>query len=254
MRPAGRRPRAGRGGYADEIERLAARVAELEEEKAALESFAALAAHELVVPLVMTESYASIVRERLDGDAHAPSRRDLDALARGAARTRLLIESLLQDARSNERPLRRQRVDLNRVVRDCVLLVEPEVSARCAQVEVGELPEVLGEEALLGSVFVNLLFNALKYSPRQGGSIRIRAIRELSQWRVLVESDGPPIPYEDRERIFEPFHRARTERRERGAGLGLTICRRIVERHGGTIGVVPANGSGNRFFFTLPSR
>jgi signal transduction histidine kinase len=128
------------------------------------------------------------------------------------------------------------------------------VSARGAEVEIGELPEVLGEEALLGSVFVNLIFNALKYSPRQGGSIRIGAVRELRQWRLTVESEGPTIPHEDRERIFEPFHRARTERRERGAGLGLTICRRIVERHGGTIGVAPANSSGNLFFFTLPSR
>jgi signal transduction histidine kinase len=254
MRPAGRRPRADRNGRVDEIERLAARVAALEEEKNALEAFAALAAHELVVPLVMTESYAAIVRERLEGDEHAPSRRDLDALARGAARTRLLIEGLLHEARASERPLRRQPVDLNRVVRDCVLLVEPEVSARCAQIEIDELPEVLGEEALLGSVFVNLIFNALKYSPRQGGSIRIGAVRELRQWRVTVESEGPTIPNEDRERIFEPFHRARTERRERGAGLGLAICRRIVERHGGEIGVAPANGSGNLFYFTLPSR
>ena len=219
-----------------------------------LEAFAAVAAHELVVPLVMTESYAAIVRERLDGDEHAPSRRALDALARGAARTRLLIESLLHEARAAERPLLRKPVDLNRVVRDCALLVDPEVSARRANVEIGDLPEVLGEEALLGSVFVNLMFNALKYSPRQGGTIRIDATRELGRWLLTVESEGPTIPHEDRERIFEPFHRARTERRERGAGLGLTICRRIVERHGGEIGVAPANGDGNRFFFTLPSR
>ena len=133
-------------------------------------------------------------------------------------------------------------------------MVEPEIAARGARIEAADLPEVLGEEALLGSVFVNLIFNALKYSPRQGGAIRIGAVRELRQWRLLVESEGPAIPSEDRERIFEPFHRARSERRERGAGLGLAICRRIVERHGGEIGVTPANSSGNLFFFTLPTR
>jgi signal transduction histidine kinase len=229
-------------------------VAELEEEKAALTGFVAVAAHELVVPLVMAESYAAIVGERLEGPAHADSRQDLDALARGAARTRLMIETLLSDARATERPLRRRPVDLNRVVEECVTLLAPEVSARGAQIEVDELPEVLGEEALLSGVFVNLLHNALKYSPRQGASIRIDAARERAQWRLRVHTEGVPIPDEDRERIFEPFHRGRSERRAKGAGLGLAICRRIVERHGGTIGVSSPGGIGNAFFFTLPAR
>jgi signal transduction histidine kinase len=260
MTPAQRHPRILEAGSEPaahlerQVERLSARVAELEEEKAALESFAAVAAHELVVPLVMAESYAAMVSDRLPGEAHAESRHYLGALARGAARARLLIETLLHDARFSDRPLQRRPVDLNRVVREVIKLVEPEVTARGARIEASDLPEVPGEEALLSGVFTNLVFNALKYSPRQGGAIRIDVARELGQWRFLVQSEGPTIPLEDRERIFEPFHRARSERRTKGAGLGLAICRRIVERHGGTIGVTAANGSGNTFYFTLPSR
>jgi chemotaxis family two-component system sensor kinase Cph1 len=244
----------------DEVERLTARVAALEVEKAvleadnaALESFAAVAAHELVVPLIMTESYTGIVSDRLAETDHADSREDLARLGRSAARTRRLVETLLHDARSSGRPLRVEPVDLDAIVDECVGLMRPEIDERGAEVESAELPVVAGEQVLLSALFTNLIYNALKYSPRRGGKIRIGASRESAEWRFLVESEGPTIPLEDRERIFEPFHRARTERRERGAGLGLTICRRIVERHGGTIGVTAANGSGNRFFFTLPA-
>jgi signal transduction histidine kinase len=232
---------------------LRARIAEVEREKADVEAFAAIAAHELLKPLVMTEAYAAIVSDRLDEEAHADSRRDLAVLGRGAARTRLLVETLLHDARSSGRQLRRRPVDLQELVSDCIALLAPEIQSRDADVVVEELPNVFGEPALLSGLFTNLLINALKYSPRRAGVIRVRATRAATAWRVAVESEGPTIPEEDRRRIFEPFHRGRGERRARGAGLGLAICRRIVDRHGGQIGVVPANNSGNRFFFTLPA-
>jgi len=72
-------------------------------------------------------------------------------------------------------------------------------------------------------------------------------------WRLIVEDQGKGIPASERERIFEPYYRGAGERRARGAGLGLAICRYIVERHGGHIGVAPAPGGGNRFWFTLPA-
>jgi signal transduction histidine kinase len=238
-----------------ELERMSARVAELERERAAVDAFAALAAHELVEPLVMAEAYASIVAARLDDNAHADSVSDLEALGRGAFRARLLVETLLQDARSGGAAFHAHPVDLNDVVRDSISLLRPQIEARQADVRVTPLPAVSGEEALLSGVFTNLVSNALKFNPRVGGEIEIGADQEPPLWRIFVRSDGPTIPPEDRERIFEPFNRGRDERRVRGAGLGLTICRRIVERHGGRIGVVPAgaNGTGNVFYFTLPA-
>ena len=128
-----------------------------------------------------------------------------------------------------------------------------EVQARGATVRLGELPTVQGDASLLNGLFTNLILNALKYSPRTGSEIVVDASREHRAWRVAVESEGPTIPPEDRQRIFEPFQRGRSERRARGAGLGLAICRRIVERHGGQIGVVPGARGGNRFYFTLPA-
>jgi signal transduction histidine kinase len=238
-----------------ELERLVARVEELEGEKAALESFAAVAAHELIEPLILTEVYVDTVSERLDATAHADSQRELDILRRTATRMRLLLEALLHDARTAGRPLTRGPVAVAEVVAETVRLLAPELQSRGLRVEIGPLPEVHGERVLLSGLFGNLLVNALKYSPRAGGVVRIGATRtDPEVWRFFVESDGPAIPRQDRERIFEPFSRGRGERRARGSGLGLAICRNIVERHGGTIWVAPANGSGNRFYFTLPAR
>lgn len=235
-----------------EATRLSARVEQLEREKAALEAFAGIAAHELVEPLVITEAYATMVAARLDEEEHADSRRDLAALTRTVSRTRLLLEALLNDARTSGTHLPGGDVDLGVLVEECLCLLEAEIEARGAAVTVGELPVVMGNEALLNGLFTNLLMNALKYSPRNGTEIAVNALRNRSEWRIWVDSDGPTIPEEDRGRIFRPYERGSGERRARGAGLGLAICRRIVERHGGGIGVVPAPNGGNRFYFTLP--
>ncbi len=234
-----------------EIERLSTRVTQLEQEKADVEAFAAVAAHEMVEPLVMAEAYAAIVADRLTGPEHGSSRQDLDTLARGMARMRRLAEMLLHEARSSERALALTTVSMSALTRDCVALLAPEIGAREARVELGELPEALGDQVLLSGVMSNLLVNALKYSPRLGAAIHVGGERADGLCRFFVDSEGPPIPYEARARIFGAYERGPGERRAVGAGLGLSICRRIVRRHGGDIGVTDAAGGGNRFHFTL---
>ncbi|MEO8688894.1 MAG: ATP-binding protein [Solirubrobacteraceae bacterium] len=236
-----------------EIRRLNAGLAALEREKADVEAFAALAAHELLVPLVLADAYATNVSDRLDEEHHAESRQDLDALRRAGARARLLIEALLQDARSNGRELQRRPIDLNLLLDECLTLLAPEIDARGTHLQVAELPEVSGQEPMISSLFTNLLLNALKYGPRERGTILVDANRDAAGWRFIVQSQGPTIPVADRERIFEPYHRGRGERRARGAGLGLTLCRQIVERHGGRIGVTATVGGENLVCFTLPA-
>jgi two-component system, chemotaxis family, sensor kinase Cph1 len=235
-----------------EIERLAARVQILEREKASVEAFAAVAAHELLEPLILTESYVTLVNERLADESHADTRRDLDALARSARRGRMLIETMLYDARSSGRELVRKPVDLNAIVGDCLMLLRPEVEACDAEVEVEDLPEVSGDEGLIAGVYKNLLLNALKYSPRSGSSIRVGVVRNGGEPQLYVQSDGPPIPADERERIFAPFHRGQGERRARGTGLGLAICRGLVEAHHGRIWAESEPGAGSTFTFTLP--
>jgi signal transduction histidine kinase len=253
-------PRAVRAGaraapsLEAEIRRLEARLAAVERENADLAAFAAVTAHELLAPLVLTEAYATTVADRLDEELDAESLRELDALRRAAKRTGLLVETLLQDARSNGRELRRRPIDLNVLLRECLTQLAPEIRSRGTVVRVAELPEVYAEETLIGAVFTNLLLNALRYGPRERGAILVDAELEDASWRFSVQSQGPRIPIEDQRRIFEPYRRGSGERRARGAGLGLTICRHIVERHGGRIGVTVTDGGENRFSFTLPTR
>jgi signal transduction histidine kinase len=239
-----------------EIEQLQARIDQLQRERDAAEGFAALAAHELMAPLVLTEACVALAAERLAPSDGAELLQALTILGRGASRTRRLIEVLLHEARASTRPIRREAVDLDALARECIDLLGPEIEARSAQIELDPLPRVAGEGELLGGLLTNLLMNALKFNPRQGGAVRVGSSRDGDRWTIFVDSEGPPIPLEDRDRIFEPYHRGRGERRARGAGLGLAICRRIVERHGGVIGIaepVAPDADGNRFYFTLPA-
>jgi signal transduction histidine kinase len=256
-----RDPRTARSAEAlqAEVLRLSARVEELESERAEherdyreLESFVAMAAHELLKPLVMTEAYATLIGERAGFGLDLQSRRDLGALATVSARVRLVVEALLTEARDNDRPLRREQVDLTRVLEQCLETLEPEIRAREARVDIEPMPVIEGNPALLMGVFGNLISNALKYGARQGGDIQVSASRSDAGWTFAVQSPGPAIPPGERERIFEPWRRGRDERRAKGAGLGLAIVRRIVERHGGEVGVSSPNEASNRFYFTLP--
>jgi light-regulated signal transduction histidine kinase (bacteriophytochrome) len=235
-----------------EIERLAARVEELEQERARMQDFAAMAAHELLKPLVMNEAYATLIGERVGHSLDHESRRDLEAIVRISSRMRLLVEALLLDAYDDQRPLRRQQVDLADVMRDVVRMLDAEIHAREAKVDVDPMPVVEGDPALLSGVFGNLLANALKYGPRQGSDIKVSVVRSEAGWTFAVNSPGPPIPEDGGEKLFEAWQRGPGERRARGSGLGLAIVRHIVERHGGEVGVSSGDESRNRFFFTLP--
>src|SRR3954453_10857113 len=176
-----------------EIARLRTRVTQLEREKAAVERFAAMAAHELLTPVVLMDACAAIVCDRLDGDGHAEAGEELGVLRRGAAQSRLLVETLLHHAAFQECPLERRPVALWPLVSDCVAVPPPEIRRHATTVEVGPLPRLAVEERLIGSVFMNLLTNALKYGPRHGGTIAINAVRMGRAWELGVGGRaGPP--------------------------------------------------------------
>jgi signal transduction histidine kinase len=200
----------------------------------------------------MTEAVATMIQERTAHGLDFETRHDIDALIRTSSRMRLLVEALLMDARQTRQPFKRQAVDLGVVLSECIDMLGAEIRARDVRLEIDPMPVVPGNAALLGGVFGNLLSNAMRYGPRQGGEIRVSVDRSEAGWTFAVDSPGTPIPESDRLRIFEPWERGRGERRSRGIGLGLAVVRRVVERHGGEVGVNSPTGKGNRFFFTLP--
>jgi signal transduction histidine kinase len=230
---------------------LAARLTELEDRYTAVERFAATAAHQLAEPLVIAESSAILVAEELGEELDPMLRARLDAIGRSAGRARRLMDALLADARTNGRTLKLRPVEVGSVVEATLASLAYEIEARNASVVVGPLPRALGEAGLLSIVLENLVSNALKYGPRSGARVEISAKRRNEGWRISVSSEGTPIPPEEASRIFQPFYRAPGERRVPGVGLGLTICARLIQRLGGSIGVMPGVGGGNAFWIEL---
>ena len=195
---------------------------------------AAVAAHELLAPLIMTEAYATLVSDRLDDSRHAMSRRDLAVLSRHVARARVLVETLLDDLRSNGRPPQPRRLDLSSLARECLRSLAPEVRASGAQVQLGPLPRVIGDRRLISVVLTTLITTALR-SGRPEGMLAVDGVRNDSHWSICV-AYGPTIPT-----VAPPRH-------SRGAAVGLSICRHLVVRRGGKIDL----GTQDRFLLTLP--
>ena len=232
---------------------LAARLDELEDRYTAVERFAGTAAHQLAEPLVIAESSAILVADELGADLDPMLRGRLDAIGRGAARARRLMDALLADARTSGLEPALRPVALSSVVDATLASLEHLIEERRTSVVVGPLPRVQGEPGLLEVVLDNLVSNSLKYGPRSDGRVEITAERRSDRWRLSVSSGGTPIPVEEAKRIFEPFQRVAGERRVPGIGLGLTICARLMERLNGAIGVEPGADSGNTFWISLPA-
>jgi signal transduction histidine kinase len=185
------------------------------------------------------------------------ARRTLGRIADNADRMAALIDTLLAYTTSRDAPLRLGTVQLGPLVADVIehRIESPRPGGSAPpDFYLGPLPDVWGDAAMLRHVVDNLIGNALKYvAVGRHARIDITAGPGQPGWtRVEIADRGIGIPDEDKPRIFESFHRARTAVGYAGTGLGLAICRRIVERHGGTIGVADNPGGGTRFFFTLP--
>ena len=195
-------PARGRVSLEHEVAMLSARVEELERERVEIENFAAMAAHEMLKPLMLTETCASLIADRASHGLDLDSREELDLMMRMSQRVRLLVSALLTDARDNGIPLHQQQVDLGGVVRECIDMLREDIRARRIDVQIDPLPVVKGHPALLTGVFGNLLANAVKYGPRDGGEIRVTADQSDAEWTFAVQSPGLAIPETDRRRIL----------------------------------------------------
>ena len=215
------------------VEELEALVQDLGDHSRSMEGFAATAAHQLSEPLIVAESGTIMVAEELGDQIDPDLRARLEAIGRSTARARQTIDALLMDARS-AKGVALQAVDTRRVVARVLDELGHRMSERGIVADIGELPTVRAEPRLLAVIYQNLLSNALKYGPRDGGSVRIGAERHEDGWKLIVANSGPPVPEHETERIFEPWRRVPGERRAAGSGLGLAICARLVEHLGGT--------------------
>lgn len=219
-----------------------------------LERFATVAAHDLQEPLRKIQAFG----ERLA--AHNGPRLDergrdyLDRIIGAVARLHALIRDVLAYSRADAPADRASVVDLGAIAAEVVADLSESIERSGGEVEVGPLPTVAADPAQMRQLFQNLIGNALKFS-RPGETPRVRVAGRLEPGRCVVEvaDDGAGFAPEDAERIFEPFRRLHGRVDREGTGMGLAICRRIVDRHGGAIAAEAAPGAGALFRVILPA-
>ncbi|MGQ3411196.1 PAS domain S-box protein [Natrinema sp. LN54] len=225
----------------------------LEESNERLEQFAYAVSHDLQEPLRMVTSYLNLLADRY-GDAFDEDGEEfLEFAVDGAERMREMIDALLAYSRIETRGDPLEPVDLDAVVADVRTDLQLRIDETDAEIETEPLPVVEGDANQLRQVFQNLLANAIEYSGGERPRVQISAERDGGNWVLSVNDEGIGIDPDDRERIFEVFQRLHTREEHDGTGIGLALCKRIVERHGGDIWVEPDPDGGTTFSFTLPA-
>ena len=210
-----------------------------------LRSFADVVAHDLREPITGIAHLVALL-ERSAGEPPPPDL--LRLLRESTERARELIDGVLLYARAGE--LQRDRVALGQVVAEVAEDLRPGLDAAGATLDVGELPEVDCDARQLRRVFQNLVRNAVKFRGEAPPLVEVTALADREEWVVTVRDNGVGVDPEHASRIFGMFARLNGE--AEGSGIGLAICRRIIEAHGGRIWVEPADGGGSAFRFTLP--
>jgi signal transduction histidine kinase len=221
-----------------------------------LEQFAYAASHDLQEPLRMVSSYLQLLEARYREDLDEDAREFIDFAVNGADRMRRMIESLLEYSRVTTRGELSESADTEAVLDAVLDDLRLRIEETGATITVDELPTVRGDAEQLGQVFRNLLSNALKYNRDGPPNVHVGAERTDGVWLFSVADEGVGIAPEYQERIFGVFETLHVddEKSDPGAGgIGLALCERIVNHHGGEIWVESAPGEGATFYFTIPA-
>jgi light-regulated signal transduction histidine kinase (bacteriophytochrome) len=240
---------------ADSIERgrqeVAEHARELERSNEELDRFAAVTSHDLQAPLATISMYVQLLEAR-HGKELGSAAQLVDGISAATGHARELIRGLLEYSRAGRGELRRVPVNTERVVHEVLDVLAGPIDEAGAAVEVGELPVVRADHRNLSQVFHNLIANAVKFSEREP-HVKVHASRVEGSWWFAVSDNGIGMEPSKAEEIFEPFHRLHGEGEYPGTGIGLAVCERIVEQHGGRIWAESEPGKGSTFRFTLPA-
>jgi PAS domain S-box-containing protein len=237
------------------VDALASRGAALARSNRELEQFAYIASHDLQEPLRMVGSYTQLLEQRYSSVLDDDAREFLRYAREGATRMRELIDALLSYSRIDTRAQPFKRVAMDQVLDVALANLRESIAAAHATVVRSALPEIEGDQLQLGQVLQNLIGNAIKFHGPNPPHVWVHAERRGPDWRFAVRDDGIGIPPEYQDRIFILFQRLHSREEYPGTGIGLSVCKKVVERHGGKLWVESTGkpGEGTTFFFTLPT-
>ena len=230
---------------------LEKRAKELKASNAELERFAYVASHDLQEPLRMVTSFLGLLQKKLGPQLDESSRTYIHYAVDGAERMKVLIQDLLHYSRLGTSAENLAPVDLNSLVADVLRVFDGTLKENGAVVLTGSLPVVVGHKTQLQQLFQNLVGNAVKYRRAEPPRVEIGCREEGEDWLFFVRDNGIGIDPKYFEKIFILFQRLHPKSEYGGTGMGLAICKKIVERHGGRIWVDSEPANGSTFFFTI---
>jgi signal transduction histidine kinase len=228
-----------------------ARTSELERSNRELDQFAAVTSHDLKEPLQTVTVFAGLLNRDYRDQLDESGRTFLDSILASTDRMRTLIRDLLEFSRVGHGDLQCEEVPAEELIERARDNLAGRIAERGATVTIEELPTVEVDANQLCQVFQNLLSNALKFSDDEAPQVHVSATLAERDWQFAVRDNGIGIDPAQAERIFKPF--ARLGAAKEGSGIGLAICQKIVEHHGGRIWVDSVPGVGSTFYFTIPN-
>ena len=232
---------------------LESRAERLERTNAELQDFAYIASHDLSEPLRMITSYLQLLQRRYGGQLDETADEFIHYAVDGAERMKLLIHDLLQYSRVGSVEVTRVPVDADAVLEGVLRSLEGAILERGATVTHGPLGTVHGDATQIGQLLQNLVANAIKFARDDvAAEVRIERIDDPREWHIVVRDNGIGIEEKHAERIFKMFGRLHGREQYAGTGIGLAICRRIADRHGGSIWVESTPGAGSAFHVSIP--
>ncbi|HZR58943.1 MAG TPA: ATP-binding protein [Terriglobales bacterium] len=236
-------------------DQLAKNMEDLARSNSELQQFAYVASHDLQEPLRMVAAYTQLLAEKYRGKLDEQADKYIAYAVDGATRMQTLIQDLLAFSRAGSQTFMEQNHDPNLIVKHALSNLQVALQESGAVVNFENLPMILGNGSQLQQVFQNLIANAIKFRGKEKPVIQIMA--EMSdeinsgRWTFSVSDNGIGIAPENLASVFAVFHRLHTRNEYPGNGIGLSICKKIIERHGGTIWAESQVGHGCKFKFTL---
>ena len=234
-------------------EQLRQASANLERSNTELQQFVYVASHDLFEPMRMVLSYLDLLSDHNKGKLDKDSQEFIGFAVDGAERMQALINDLLAYSRLELRNRSFDVLSTENALGAAVANLKVAIQESGAKITHDPLPKVCGDAVQLTQVFQNLISNAIKFRGATEPRIHVGAAQRDGEWRFSVRDNGIGIDQKHFERIFIIFQRLHTRHEYPGTGMGLAICKKIVERHGGRISLESAPGKGSTFFFTLPT-
>jgi PAS domain S-box-containing protein len=231
---------------------LEQRALELRVSNTDLERFAFVASHDLQEPLRMVTSFLSLLEEETEGILNKDSLKYIQFATNGAERMKKLIDALLEYSRLGANKETATTVDCNQVIANVRKLLTLKIQESNAILHVADLPVISGIESQIQQLFQNLVSNALKYQDKTTPRIEVSYSESPDQWVFQIKDNGIGFDTKYAEKIFIIFQRLHEKSEYSGTGIGLAICKKIVEKHGGKIWVESTIGKGSSFYFTWP--